>query len=106
MKKPARHDTGGLPFTQRSHNKAHEARTPYTKRRNSGVKMTFSMLFDKTPQADDPVDVAVEHVEYLRRLGCGVTQAMKAIGHPVERSGGWDAVIWAYAEAFERERIA
>jgi hypothetical protein len=68
--------------------------------------MTFSMLFDKTPQADDPVDVAVEHVEYLRRLGCGVTQAMKAIGHPVERAGGWDAVIWAYAEAFERERIA
>lgn len=54
----------------------------------------------------DAVAVAVEHVNHLRRSGVGITQAMAAINLTPERGEGWDAVMWAYASAFEQVRSA
>ena len=54
--------------------------------------------------APDAVAVAAEHVSFLRRSGVGIIQAMAAINQSADGVEGWDAVRWAYAEAFERVR--
>jgi hypothetical protein len=66
--------------------------------------MTPPRQFDKW--ADEAVAVAIEHVGYLRRLGLGIRQSMAAINLQATPDDGWDAVVWAYASTFERERLA
>jgi hypothetical protein len=66
--------------------------------------MAPSRQFDKS--SSDPISIAVEHVTYLRRLGLGIRQSMAAINLQAAQDDGWDAVVWAYASTFERERLA
>lgn len=58
------------------------------------------------PDVVDAVSVAIDHVGHLRRMGIGITQAMAAINLTADRGEGWDAVMWAYAQAFERVRTS
>lgn len=52
----------------------------------------------------DAVSVAIQHVNHIRASGASIRDAMAAIDEPCDPSGGWDAVTWAYAAAYERVR--
>lgn len=47
------------------------------------------------------LEIAVEHVSWLRRQGVGMTEAMRSIGLPKAHAQGWDAVTLAFANEYD-----
>lgn len=70
---------------------------------NSRTISSYRQALRRKPPLD-AVSVAIQHVNHIRASGASIRDAMAAIGEPCDPCGGWDAVIWAYAAAYERVR--
>jgi hypothetical protein len=56
------------------------------------------------PPDDQSLSIAVEHISYLRSIGAGMSEAMRAIDLYSSYGDGWDDVVLAYAINHERIR--